>query len=119
MEKEKDFKNKIPGRPKQAVRKETINRFRSTRMERKVIELNAKNVGLSFSEYVRKQALKLEMKERFSPEEVEAFKLLAQYSNNFKNISNYIKNVQGVSPQMLADIEQLRKDIQTVIQKFK
>jgi len=112
-------KKRKGGRPKVLVKREERIQVRTTKLEKRVIETTADQVGLSVSDFLRKLAFDLQVKERFSPEELDLFRSLQKYSSGFASISNYIKNTQGISPQFLADIDQLRKDIHSVVKKFK
>lgn len=112
-------KKRKGGRPKVLVKREERIQVRTTKLEKKVIQSASDQVGLSVSDFLRKRAFDLQLKERFSPEEMDLFRTLQKYSENFRRLSNYIKNTQGISPQLIADIDLLRKDIHSVIKKFK
>ena len=60
--------------------------FRCSVFEKKLLKVRAKKSGLSISEYCRRAAFDDRIIERLSEDQIEAYKLLVQYQNNFKRI---------------------------------
>lgn len=66
--------------------------FICTSFEKKLIKIKAKKAGLKTADYCRKAALNKEMKEILNEEQIELYKMLIKYHNNFKSLGNLIKN---------------------------
>lgn len=64
-------------------------------LDRAIIKKNAKNAGLSIASYCRKCALDKDVKEILNDEQIEFYKMLIKYHNNFKSIGNLIKNKEA------------------------
>jgi len=65
--------------------------FRVTPLEKAIIEKKAQHTGLSVSEYCRATALNQKLSTKLTQEELEIYKDLNKYHNNFTAISNLLK----------------------------
>lgn len=68
-----------------------IIKFRVSKIEKKIIERKARLAGLSVSEFLRRIALDKKIKSRLTDEEIDCYKTLTKYANNFRSISNFFK----------------------------
>jgi hypothetical protein len=68
--------------------KKEIVKFRCTIYEKKVLKVKAKKSGLTLSEYCRKVAFEEKIIERLTDEQIDIYKMLVNYHNNFKSIGN-------------------------------
>ena len=93
-----------------------VTKFRSTSFEKKLIILRAKKSGLSQSEFCKKAVLDVKIIERLSEEQVELYKMLITYHNNFKSIGNLI---QKRHPDLYQKIYQTAEEIKSHLQNFK
>jgi len=84
--------------------------------EKKLLKKRAARAGISLSEYLRSTALKINMVERISQEQLESYKLLVQYKNNFSRISNMFKKS---NPQLSKEVQQLAEEIRNHLKSFK
>ena len=105
-------------------KKETITRseniiFRVSPLEKKVIELAAKETNLSTSSFARKAALNMKVTLRFSPEEFNVYKDLQQYHRNFKSIGNLIRgNEPYKREKILTELNQVITLIKEHLKRF-
>lgn len=77
-------------------------RFRVSNSEYYIIHNKAKQAGISTSEFLRATALNYDLSYKLTQDEIEVYKLLNKYADNFKKISNIFKigdssNVKEVS----------------------
>lgn len=75
--------------------------------EKKLIKKNAELAGLTISEFCRRSVNNKLIKERFTDEQIDLYKSLLKYHNNFKSISNlFSKKDPGLSKEVkeLADL---------------
>lgn len=70
------------------AKKEEVIHVRVTNLEKKIIALNAKNSGLSVADYIRKCATNKTINNRLTQDELEVYKTLVEFHNNFKRIAN-------------------------------
>lgn len=68
--------------------KTELVKFRCTVMEKKLLINRAKNSGLTLSEYFRRVAFEKKITERLTEDEIEIYKTLVRFHNNFKSIGN-------------------------------
>ena len=59
--------------------------------DEKIIKIKAKESGLSTSEYIRRCALNKSLPKALDSDELEAYKDLKKFYNNFNSISNLFK----------------------------
>jgi len=78
-------------RKKQIITRSEYISFRVSNIEKKVIELTAKDAGLNSSTFVRRAALNKKVVVRFTPEELQIYNDLQAYHRNFKLIGNLIR----------------------------
>ncbi|MEL6975102.1 MAG: mobilization protein MbpA [Bacteroidota bacterium] len=90
--------------------------FRCSIFEKKLLKVKAKKSGLSVSEYCRRAAFDDRIIERLSEEQIEAYKLLVQYQNNFKRIGNMFRKR---NPRLAEEVNQLAKEIREHLLSFK
>lgn len=90
--------------------------FRCSVFEKKLLKVKAKKSGLSISEYCRRAAFDDRIIERLSEDQIEAYKLLVQYQNNFKRIGNMFRKR---NPKLADEVIQLAKEIREHLLSFK
>ena len=90
-------------------------KFRCTIYEKKLLNIKAKQSGLSLSEYIRRSLFEQEITERFSDEHIEIYKMLIKYHNNFKSIGNMYKKR---NPKLTQEVYALANDIKAHLKKF-
>ncbi len=93
-----------------------VTKFRSTSFEKKLIILRAKKSGLSQSHFCKKAVLNIKIIERLSEEQIELYKMLITYHNNFKSIGNLIKVKH---PDLYQKVYQTAEEIKSHLQNFK
>lgn len=90
--------------------------FRCSLYEKKILKIKAKKAGLSLSEFCRKSANDKIINERLTEEQIDFYKMLIQYHNNFKNIGNLIKNKH---PDLYQKVYQTADEIKNHLKNFK
>lgn len=87
--------------------------FRVTLTEYFLIQQKAKEVGLTKSEYIRNTALGYVVSSKLSPDEIEVYKLLNKYADNFRRISNLFKlgDTTGVKTASLETASLIREHL--------
>ena len=79
-------------------------------------KIRAKKSGLSLSEFCFRAAFNKEITARLTDEEIEVYKMLVKYHNNFKSIGNMFKGKnEGLTKMVYA----VAKDIKEHLKKFK
>jgi len=96
--------------------KKTYIKFRCSIYEKKLLKKRAERAGLSLSEYCRSSAFGNPIVERFTGEQLECYKTLVKYKNNFTSISNMFKKR---NPKLANKVEQLADEIQEHLYNFK
>lgn len=96
--------------------KSQIVKFRCTTYEKKLLQAKAKRCGISLSDMLRKTAMEQSLTERFSDEEIELYKMLVKYHNNFKSIGNMFKKK---SPALTQLVYETAKEIKMHLKRFK
>lgn len=66
-------------------------KFRCTVYEKKLLKVKARKSGLSLSEFCRRAAFEDKIVERLTEEQIEAYKMLVKYENNFRRIGNMFR----------------------------
>ena len=66
-------------------------RFRVSPLEHQIIKNKITKTGLSISEFLRQLSLGLELKNKLTVDEIECYKNLSKYADNFRRISNLFK----------------------------
>src|SRR3989338_8390363 len=101
-------------RPKSLAHRNARLVFRVYHLEKKAIELAAEKSGLGVSDYIRRCSLGQTIQARLSPEEVDLYRLLIEYRNNFSRISNLVKEQQDIT----SDLKQVITNIDKHLKKF-
>lgn len=95
--------------------KSEIIKFRCSLYEKKLLKVKATTCGLTLSEYVRRIAFNQLIRERFSEEHIEIYKMLIKYHNNFKSIGNMFKKR---NPKLRDAVHELANEIKNHLKKF-
>ena len=90
--------------------------FRCTLYEKKLLKIKAKKAGLSLSEFCRKSANNKVIYERLTEEQINLYKMLIQYHNNFKHIGNLVKKRH---PNLYQNVFQTTIEIKNHLKNFK
>jgi len=93
-----------------------VTKFRTSSYEKKLIKIRAKKTGLSQSEFCKKAVLNFKITERLTEEQIELYKMLIKYHNNFKSIGNLIKEKH---PGLYQKINNTADEIKNHLQNFK
>jgi len=97
------------------MKKENI-KFRCSIYEKKFLKIKAEKAGISVSEFCRNAIFNIEISERFSKDEINVYKTLIKYHNNFKLIGNMYRNR---NPYLEKEVINLANEIKTHLNKFK
>lgn len=89
--------------------------FRCTALEKKAIQKQAEQAGLQDAEYVRASALGQKISFKLTPDEVEVYKLLAEYRTNFKHISNLFKNRTDISEKVKTLVHLIDQHLKKIV----
>lgn len=73
------------------MKKKELIIFRCTSLEKAIIEKKSVNSGQSVSSFVRSAALGQKIGYKLTDEELEIYRMLTKYHNNFVSISNLLK----------------------------
>lgn len=95
--------------------KREIIKFRCTIYEKKVLRKRAERAGVSLSEYCRVSAFGNNLVERLTEEQLERYRMLVKYKNNFTRIGNMFK---GRDPKLAHEVRQLAKEIKNQLHNF-
>ncbi len=98
------------------VKRTSQIKFRVTPLEKKVLERKASNAGLNTAEFCRSAAMGKEIGQRLTPDEVEAYKLLQKYHQNFVAIGNMFKKRDA---RLAADCQEVAQEIREHLKKFR
>lgn len=66
-------------------------KFRVSVLERRILKRKAEKSGLTVSEYLRRLIFENEIKSRLTEDEIECYKILSKYADNFRRIANLFK----------------------------
>lgn len=126
MDQLKAYNKSKGGRPRKAVKRDQLLGIKCTLIERRAIEVRAKSLQLSVSEYLRKMGLtgKIDRSERALPKEVLQFtgtlNHLAANMNQVARKRNRNDELNAIDRATLqyevAAIRQLAKDIKAFLQ---
>jgi len=83
--------------------------------DEKLIKVKAKDCGLCVSEYLRRCALDKKVPKSLNTDEIEAYKDLKKFYNNFTAISNLLK--KGDHQDMIAEIDLLKSSLKEHLKK--
>ena len=95
--------------------KSDLVKFRCSVYEKKLLNVKAKISGLTLSEYIRRTIFEKEIKERFSEEHIQLYKMLLKYHNNFKSIGNMYRKR---NPKLTETVYALANEIKAHLKKF-
>lgn len=84
--------------------------------DEKLIKVKAKDCGLSVSEYLRRCGLNKSVPKSMNTEELEVYKDLKKFYNNFTSISNLL--VKGDHARMIQEIEELKSSLKEHLKKI-
>lgn len=90
--------------------------LRVSLFDEKLIKIKAKDCGLSTSEYLRRCALNKKLPKALDNDELEVYKDLKKFYNNFNAISNLFK--KGDHQKMLLEIEELKFELKKHLKKI-
>lgn len=114
--KRKMFKGNLTmARPKKDVPRKHDIKFRCTLIEKKTIQKKAKNSGLNTAEFCRKTALEQKISYKLTQEEIECYKLLAEFRHNFQLISNLIRQRTDFKEDVLRFVGELDEHLKKLI----
>ncbi len=107
-----------PGRRKKksVTAKSEIIKFRCSIYEKKLLRIKAKRCGLTLSEYFRRVALEQKITARLTEEQIDIYKMLINYHNNFKSIGNMFKKR---NPKLTEMVYELANKIKGHLKNFK
>jgi len=91
-------------------------KFRCSVYEKKLLRVKARKSGLSLSEFCRRAAFEDRIIERLTEEQIEAYKMLVKYENNFKRIGNMFRKR---NPGLADKVSQLADEIRNHLLNFK
>lgn len=97
------------------MKKEFVQ-FRCSIYEKKLLRVKAKKSGLSISEYCRRAAFNDRIVERLSEEQIEIYKMLFKYQNNFKLIGNMFRKR---NPKLSDEVVKLADEIRQHLLNFR
>ena len=96
--------------------KRTYIKFRCTIYEKKLLVKRAERAGISLSQYCRNTAFGDNVIERLSTEQLEFYKTLVIYKNNFTRIGNMFRKR---NPRLADEVQKLARDIGTHLKNFR
>lgn len=96
--------------------KRTYIKFRCTIYEKKLLVKRAERAGISLSEYCRNTAFGRNVIERLSAEQLECYKTLVSYKNNFTRIGNMFRKR---NPKLADEVKQLAREIGIHLKNFR
>ena len=87
--------------------------FRVTLTEHLIIKNRADKAGCTMSEFLRNTALEYPLSYKLSPDEIEVYKQLNKFSDNFRRISNLFKlgDVTGVKETSVETANLIREHL--------
>ena len=87
--------------------------IRLSKIDKLILQKKAEKSAMSLSQYVLSCALKLEMKSRLSEDEIECYKSLSKYADNFRRISNLFKlgDTDGFKKECLFASSEIRQHL--------
>ncbi|WP_339336202.1 mobilization protein MbpA [Croceitalea sp. MTPC9] len=96
--------------------KEALVKFRCTHKEKLLMRKKAESTGLTLSEYCRSTALRQKLFRRLTDDEVEQYKTLAMYHNNFRLLSNMFSKR---NPNLSMEAKKLCATIRKHLERFR
>jgi len=80
------------------------------------LRVKARKSGLSISEYCRRAAFDDRIIERLTEDQIEMYKMLIDYQNNFVRIGNMFKKR---NPKLAEEVTRLAREIKDHLYNFK
>ena len=101
------------GRKRKKMKKTKKIEFRVTLTEHLIIKNKAKKTGGSMSEYLRSMALGYDLTYKLTDDEIEVYKQLNKFSENFRRIGNLFKlgDVTGVKETSIETAKLIRNHL--------
>jgi len=96
--------------------KSELIKFRCSIYEKKLLNIKAKQSGLTLSEYCRMATKEQRIVERLSDEHIDLYRTLIKYHNNFKAIGNMFKKR---NPKLTETVYQLANEFKEILKDFK
>lgn len=93
--------------------KDNLIKFRVSKIENLIIKKKASNAGMSVSELMRGLVLGYKLSTKLTPDEIECYKHLNKYADNFRRISNLFKlgDVDGFKKECLNTSAEIRQHL--------
>lgn len=117
MERSEQRSKSKGGRPAKAVRREKQSGLRFTEAEYATVKEKAATAGLSFTVYLRKMALKGQVKARQTSEEKQAVKQLIGMASNVNQMAKMARQQGFLSA--IVFFEQYRQTLDEIINRLK
>lgn len=94
------------------LKKERIE-IRLTKIDKLILVKKAEKSGMSLSQYVLNSSLNLVIKNKLTIDEIECYKLLSKFADNFRRISNLFKlgDVDGFKKECLDTSAEIRQHL--------
>ena len=96
--------------------KERIYSIQMQSVREKTAKKKAKKAGLSLSEFCLRSALDVKVVEILNEEQIEFYKTLIKYSNNFTSIGNMYRKQ---NPKLTEEVYALAKEMKDHLNNFK
>jgi hypothetical protein len=94
------------------MNRKSFLKFRVTLLEKLVIKKKAENSGLSMSEFARASVLSQKISSKLTEDEIEIYKDLVKFHNNFQSISNAMKERSpSISNEVLLLADEMKKHL--------
>ena len=94
------------------MNRKSFLKFRVTPLEKLVIKKKAENSGLSMSEFARASVLGQKVSSKLTEDEIEIYKDLVKFHNNFQSISNAMKERSpSISNEVLLLADEMKKHL--------
>jgi len=97
------------------MNKKEVLRFRCSPLEKAIIEKKASDSGLSASAFCRASALGQKIGYKLTDDELEIYRMLTTYHNNFTSISNLLKDKDS---RFAAEVKTAAAEIKEHLKKF-
>lgn len=122
MDKAREHIRSKGGRPRKAVKKDQLLGMKCTLIERRAIEIKAKSVNLTVSEYIRYMSLtgKIDRPKKVLPKEVLQFTgTLNHLAANMNQVAKKRNGVEELNPIERATLQALTGEIKKLAQNIK
>jgi len=92
-----------------------VTKFRTSPFQKKILIIRAKKAGLSLNEFCYRSVFEKKIIERLTDDQIEVYKMLITYHNNFKRIGNMFKKKD---PNLSAEVYKLAEEIKNHLNNF-